>query len=376
MKALVSGGAGFIGSHLVSALLERNYDVVVLDSLVSRVHGPNAKVRLPKDVRFLQEDVRDKHAWEKALDGVNVVFHEAAYQDYMADYSTFFHSNVVSTALLYEVIRERHLEIEKVVVASSQAVYGEGQYECASHGKLLPSARSQQQMKRGDWELRCSECHEILRPILLKENYPNPFNQYALSKYSQEMAALRLGRSLGIPTVALRYSITQGPRQSLLNQYSGVLRIFLRQIKSGKTITIYEDGLQTRDFVHIQDVVEANLKVLEDVRANYEAYNVGSGNPTTILEYASRLLAKMQVEVRPLVTGEFREGDNRHSVSSVNKLQALGWSPKRNLDKIMEDFLAWIEELGPLPSEAPAAEDAMRLGGVLQASLVTGSVAE
>jgi dTDP-L-rhamnose 4-epimerase len=372
MKVLVTGGAGFIGSHLVSALVDRNYEVVVLDSLVPRVHGPGAKPNFSSDVRFIQEDVRDKSAWEKALDGVSVVFHEAAYQDYMADYSTFFHSNVVSTALLYEVIRERRLNIQKVVVASSQAVYGEGQYVCAMHGKLLPSARTNERMKRGNWELVCTICGENLKPVLLQEDFPNPFNQYALSKYSQEMAALRLGRSLSIPTVGLRYSITQGPRQSLLNQYSGVLRIFLRQIKAGQSVTIYEDGLQTRDFVHVQDVVDANLKVLSDDRANYEAYNVGSGEPTSILEYAHRLAAKMGSSSKLRITGEYREGDNRHSVSSVDKLRGLGWSPKRDLDKIMEDFLGWIGQLGALPAGIPDAQDMMRLGGVLQTASLAG----
>ena len=142
MKALVSGGAGFIGSHLVDALLQRNWEVTVLDSLESRVHGPAPKPTLPPGVEFLRADVRDKTAWEKALEGVEVVFHQAAYQDYMTDYSTFFHSNVVGTALLFEVIRQRHLQIRKVVVASSQAVYGEGQYQCGAHGVVLPLART------------------------------------------------------------------------------------------------------------------------------------------------------------------------------------------------------------------------------------------
>ncbi len=376
MRTLVTGGAGFIGSHLVSALLDRGYDVVVLDSLVPRVHGAAGKPNLPPGVRFLQADVRDKSAWEKALKGVDIVFHEAAYQDYMADYSTFFHSNVVSTALLYEVIREQNLDIQKVVVASSQAVYGEGQYECDAHGRMLPPARGHEQMRRAEWELKCPVCGLALRACLLREDYPNPYNQYALSKYSQEMLALRLGRLLGVPTVALRYSITQGPRQSLLNQYSGVLRIFLRQIKANQPLTIYEDGLQTRDFVHVQDVVNANLHVLRDSRSDYEAYNVGSGERTTVLAYARRLVAKMAADSELHITAEFREGDNRHSVSSVEKLRALGWAPRRTLDDIMEDFLAWIEELGDLPDAIPKAEELMRTRGVLRAASVVSSATD
>jgi dTDP-L-rhamnose 4-epimerase len=224
---------------------------------------------VPKQVRFLHADVRDRSAWETALEGVEVVFHQAAYQDYMPDYSTFFHTNVVGTALLFEIIRQRGYAIKKVIVASSQAVYGEGQYQCEEHGFFLPPARSLEGMRNADWEIHCPTCGLPARSLLLSEEYTNPFNQYALSKFSQELTALRLGRSLDIPTVALRYSITQGPRQSLQNQYSGILRIFLRRIKAGLPLIIYEDGVQTRDFVHVKDVVAANMKVLMSAEANY-----------------------------------------------------------------------------------------------------------
>jgi len=371
LKALVSGGAGFIGSHLVDALSERNWEVTVLDSLETRVHGLAPKPVLPRGVRFLRADVRDKRAWEKALEGVQIVFHQAAYQDYMNDYSTFFHSNVVGTALLFEVIRQHHLPIRKVIVASSQAVYGEGQYQCTTHGLVLPSARSTEQMQRGEWEVRCPQCAEFVQPQLLREEYSNPFNQYALSKFSQELAALRLGRAIGVPTVALRYSITQGPRQSLLNQYSGILRIFLRRIKARQPIIIYEDGLQTRDFVHIKDVVEANLKVLETENANYEAYNVGSGERTTVLDYADLLARKLKTELNVRMAGEFRVGDNRHSVSSIDKIRTLGWAPRRSLDCIIDDFLTWVYELGELPSNIPDAEAHMRAGGIVQTTTAT-----
>ena len=369
MKALVSGGAGFIGSHLVDALLQRNWEVTVLDSLESRVHGPAPKLNFPPGVRFLRGDVRDKAAWEKGLEGTEVVFHQAAYQDYMTDYSTFFHSNVVGTALLFEVIRQRHLNIRKVIVASSQAVYGEGQYQCDAHGMVLPLARTNRQMQKGDWEVRCPQCQQTVQPLLLREDFPNPFNQYALSKFSQELAALRLGRAIGVPTVALRYSITQGPRQSLLNQYSGILRIFLRRIRAGQPVIIYEDGLQTRDFVHIHDVVDANLTVLDDDRTDYEAYNVGSGVRTTVQDYAHQLARKMRAEIDLQIAGDFRVGDNRHSVSDIAKIKSLGWSPRRNLDRIMDDFLTWIDQPGVLPSGISDTEELMRAGGVVRATI-------
>lgn len=366
MKALVTGGAGFIGSHIVDALLDQNYEVVVLDSLEARVHGPKPNPQIPPGVRFIHADVTDKKAWEKCLEGVDVVFHQAAYQDYMPDYSTFFRTNVVGTALLFEVIRQRRVKIQKIVVASSQAVYGEGQYHCSTHGLVLPGARSATQMRRGDWEPTCPQCGESLQSLLLDEEHTNPFNQYALSKFSQELAALRLGSAIGVPTVALRYSITQGPRQSLLNQYSGILRIFLWRIKAGQPVFIYEDGHQTRDFVHVKDVVEANLTVLRSEAANYNAYNVGSGKRTTVLEYAYLLARKLGLQADIRVQGEFREGDNRHSVSSIDKLQKLGWIPKLELGSIMDDFLQWIDTLDGLPSNVPDAVELMRAGGVVQ----------
>jgi len=311
-------------------------------------------------------DVRDESAWERALESVDVVFHQAAYQDYMTDYSTFFQTNVVGTALLFEVIRRRHLGIRKVIVASSQAVYGEGQYECAKHGVVLPSARSNEQMRKGDWEVHCPQCGETVQPLLLREDYPNPFNPYALSKLSQELAALRLGLGVGVPTVALRYSITQGPRQSLLNQYSGILRIFLSRIKSGLPVIVYEDGRQTRDFVHVKDVVDANLLVLESDSANYQAYNVGSGVRTTVLEFANRLASRLQADIELRISRDFRVGDNRHSVSSVERLEKLGWTPQRSLSQILDDFLAWVDEVGDLPSNVPDAYQEMCNRGVVQ----------
>ena len=343
MRALVSGGAGFIGSHLVDELLKWNYEVVVLDNLEPRVHGSGRADHLPAGVRFVQGDVRDKSAWQEALEGVGIVFHQAAYQDYMPDYSKFFHTNVVGTALLYEVIREQKLKVQKIVAASSQSVYGEGQYECRAHGLVMPPARSQAQMERGDWDLKCPVCSAPVKVLELKEEYPNPFNPYALSKYSEELAALRLGRLFQIPTVALRYSITQGPRQSPYNSYSGICRIFTLRFLNSQPPVIYEDGRQLRDYVHVADVVQANLLVARDPRADFEAFNVGSGKGITVREYASLLARTLGSEILPLVPGKFRVGDNRHSVSSIRKLKALGWSPRKDLEHIMKDYVAWLE---------------------------------
>lgn len=366
MRALVTGGAGFIGSHVVDELLKRNCEVVVLDNLEPRVHAGGKANYLTSEVHFIQGDVRDKSACREALEGVDLVFHEAAYQDYMPDYSKFFHTNVVGTVLLYEVIREQKLKVQKIVVASSQAVYGEGQYECQVHGPVMPPARPKKQMEAGDWELRCPICRAPVKPLELKEEYSNPFNQYAISKYSEELAALRLGRLFDVPTVALRYSITQGPRQSPHNSYSGICRIFTLRFLNGQAPIVYEDGQQLRDYVHVADVVQANLLVASDPKADFESFNVGSGKGVTVLEYANLLAKTLGSETEPLIPGKFRVGDNRHSVSSIEKLKALGWRPNKNLEQIMKDYVMWLESSGLLDQFYLQADREMERAGVVR----------
>jgi dTDP-L-rhamnose 4-epimerase len=344
MRALVTGGAGFIGSHIADALLERGYEVCVLDNLEPRVHPNGRPAYLNRSIEFLHGDVRDRTMVERALAGVEVVFHEAAYQDYMPDYSKFFHSNVVSTALLFEVIREKRIGVQKFIVASSQSVYGEGQYHCPEDGFFLPAARTAEQLDRGDWNVQCPKCGEELLPVPLREEHVNPAGPYGVSKFAQELAALQLGRLLGIPTVALRYSIVQGARQSFYNAYSGICRIFTRALRSGTAPMIFEDGNQLRDYIHISDVVAANLLVLDDPRADGQAFNVGNNHPITVLEYARVLTRKMNANVPLEIPGAYRVGDVRHTVSSVAKLQSLGWKATKGLEVIFDDYLAWLEQ--------------------------------
>lgn len=365
MRVLVTGGAGFIGSHLVDRFLKEGFRVRVLDHLDPRVHANRRASCLPAEVDLVYGDITDRDTLRQALRDIDVVCHQAAYQDYMPDFSRFLLVNGVGTALLYELIVREKMKIKKVIVASSQAVYGEGQYECAGCGFFLPVPRSQEQLSQGRWEVQCPKCGKPATPCLLEERYINPYNQYAVSKLAEEKIALGLGWLHGIPTVALRYSITQGPRQSLFNQYSGVCRIFVRQALRNESLLIYEDGLQTRDFVHVQDVVDANLLVLAKEAANFQAFNVGSGKATTVLEYANQVRAKVPSTVGIALTGEYRRGDNRHSVSSVEKLRQLGWSPKRGLSAILDDFLGWVQEIGGIPEQAQDASAHMRRAGVV-----------
>src|ERR1700730_17044715 len=263
MRVLVIGGAGFIGSHLVDRFLEEGFQVRVLDSLDRKVHPFGRPNDIPSDVDFIQGDITDRGTLLAALQDVDVVSHQAAYQDYMPDFSRFLEVNAVSTALLFELIIGQRLPVKKIIVASSQAVYGEGQYRCLDHGDFQPVPRSPRQLQRGDWQVVCSSCGESVQALPLEERSNNPYNQYAVSKLAQEKTALGLGWLHGVPTVALRYSITQGKRQSLYNHYSGICRIFFSRSLRALPLIIYEDGLQTRDFVHVQDVVDANLLVLE-----------------------------------------------------------------------------------------------------------------
>jgi dTDP-L-rhamnose 4-epimerase len=266
------------------------------------------------------------------------------------------------------LIVEDRMKIQKVIVASSQSVYGEGQYVCDEHGPFFPTPRTAQQLQRKQWDVVCARCARRAQPSLLAEQHTNPFNQYAVSKLAQEKIALGLGWLHGVPTVALRYSITQGPRQSLFNHYSGICRIFVSRALSGEPLVIYEDGLQTRDFVHIDDVVNANMLVLEKDSANAQAFNVGSGVPTSVMEYARLVRAKVGIAVDFHVPAEYRTGDNRHSVSAISKLQALGWSPTRNISQILDDFIDWIQQSGGVPDNIQDAYACMKQAGVVLAA--------
>jgi len=366
MKALVTGGAGFIGSHICDALLARGYSVRVVDNLQPRVHPRGKPKYLSSEIEFIHGDVRDKGVMERALANVDVIFHAAAYQDYMRDYSTFFDTNVTSTALIFEIIRERRFPVQKFVLSSSQAVYGEGQYQCPKHGFQMPEARTVSRLDLGEWNLYCEQCGEELEPLLLEEQSTNPATSYGLTKLFGEMVANRLGKLIGVPAVSLRYSITQGSRQSFYNAYSGICRIFTRTLRNRKPPTVYEDGRQQRDYVHIEDVVRANLIALESEQMNYQAFNVGTGRTTTVLEYAQKLAKKMGVAVEPIVPGAYRIGDVRHTVSSVAKLSALGWRPTRNLDDIFDHYLAWLYTVADTDDYFTPAYAAMKQDGVVR----------
>ncbi len=344
MNVLVTGGAGFIGSHTVDLLLARGHHVRILDNLSPPVHV-SGKVPdyVPKEAEFIVGDVRDRDALRSALAGIDAVIHLAAYQDYLPDFSKFFHVNAVGTALLYELIVEHALPVRKVVVASSQAVYGEGKYTCPTHGAQYPGLRSEEQLRRSQWELTCPVCDGLMQVQRTDESRVNPHNQYAISKYTQELIALNLGARYHIPSTALRFSITQGPRQSLRNAYSGILRIFTLALLHQQAPVIYEDGGQLRDYVNVGDVARAIELTLSDPRADYQVFNVGGNDALCVQDYAAAVAAAIGADVRPAIEGHFRLGDTRHIVSDISRLQTLGWTPQTPLAQTIHDYVVWAQ---------------------------------
>jgi len=364
----VTGGAGFIGSHTVDLLLQEGYQVRILDSLTPPVHedGQVPDYLPVNDVEFMRADVRDKASWEAALLGVDAVIHLAAYQDYLPDFGKFFHVNTVGTALLYEVVVERRLPVRKIVVASSQATYGEAKYLRADGSVVYPGLRPEAQLKRGLWEPLDPETAEPLTPTWTDESRVMPHNQYSMSKFTQEMVALNLGERYGIPSVAMRYSIVQGPRQSFRNAYSGVLRIFAQRLLNGQAPVCYEDGKQLRDYVSVHDVARANLLVLEDPRADYQAFNVGGDRKVSVLDYAQLVAQRAASAIQPEIPGVYRFGDTRHVFSDVSKLGTLGWQPTVSLAEIVDGYIAWAQAQLGFRDYYAKAEAQMEAKGTLR----------
>ena len=365
-KVLVTGGAGFIGSHTVDLLLERGYGVRILDNLQPRVHPRGKPDYLPAEAEFIEGDVANRADLGKALRGVNRVIHLAAYQDYLPDFSTFIHTNTESSALLFELIVENNFPVEKIVFASSQSVSGEGRYGCAEHGVIYPEPRSIEQLQRGDWEVKCPSCGAEMKPLLIDEKTIHPHTAYAISKYAIEMLAKSLGQRYGIPTACMRYTYVQGTRNSFYNAYSGIARRFALRLLNGMPPICYEDGKQLRDYVNVKDVARANVTVMEDERSSFQVFNAGGGRAVTVLEFAEIMIREFASGLEPQVPGEFRLGDTRHTISDNAKLNALGWEPVTPVEQNVREYAAWMREQKGTAEYLEEAERIMREQGVIQ----------
>ena len=321
---------------------------------------------LSPEVEFYEGDVRNEDLLRNLLRRVDAVYHLAAYQDYLPDFARFSDVNVVSTALLYQIIVAERLELARVVVASSQAAMGEGLYRCPLDGEQLPGMRPESALAAGQWDIPCPECGGPLTMQATPERVANPQNAYGMSKLGQEMVAVNLGRRYGVPTAALRYSIVQGPRQSVFNAYSGACRIFCLHYRQNRVPTLYEDGEAIRDYVNIDDVVDANVLVLQDDRAVGSVFNVGGGAPVTTRELASIVMRQYGSDRPAIAPGEFRFGDTRHILSDINALSMLGWSPKRTPTDSVASYAEWLDGIDGLDGVLDEANASMRSLGVVR----------
>ena len=347
-KILVTGGAGFIGSHLVDELVERGHKVRVLDSLIEQVHGGGPQY-LNSAAEFVRADVCDAEAVRHALDGVDAVFHEAAevgVGQSMYEPVRYMGTNTMGTTILLDEVRKRKSQIKKFVVASSMSIYGEGEYQCAGCGSVAPAVRDLEKLREGEWDLRCPQCNGELTTVPTRESKQLfPASVYAVSKLDQEQLSLIMGRAAGVPTVALRYFNGYGTRQALSNPYTGVCAIFCARLLNDKAPLVYEDGKQTRDFVHVSDIVQANLLALESSGADYQAVNIGSGQPISIAEVAEMLAQAMGKNISAEITGQHRVGDIRHCVADISKAKRLlGYAPKVQLRGGIDELIGWVKK--------------------------------
>lgn len=366
-NVLVTGGAGFIGSHVVDALLAAGYGVRVLDSLGPPTHDGQTPEWLDKRAEFLLGDVCVKDDWRRALGGMDAVIHLAAYMDYHPDFSTYVKTNIESVTLLFEVILEEKLSIKKIVAASSQSVYGEGKYECADHGLFYPGFRSEEQLLAQKWEQFCPKCGKEAKPLPEDEDdLLKPLTPYGISKLSSEHFLMNLGRRYGVPTTALRFSIALGPRQSFRHFYSGALRAFAVNVLNNEPIAMNENGEQTRDFINVLDVAAAHIAVLADSRANWQAFNVGSGETTKVIDLARLVAEEAKVKFNPFLSDRYRVGDARHSRMNNEKLKALGWKPENGLRAAVRDYIGWIKNFKNLKEIMDANYLQLQKEGILK----------
>ncbi len=349
---LVTGGAGFIGSHLVDALVENGYRVRILDSLVPQVHEAGPPAHLNQQAEFIEGDVCDAGVVTRALDGIDAVFHKAAevgVGQSMYEIDRYVRANDLGTAVLLEAIIKRPEKLKKLVVASSMSIYGEGAYNCPGCGTVYPQIRDNKQLLERRWDYECSACQQKLSPVGTKEDKPLfPTSVYAITKQDQEQFCLVLGRAYGIPAVALRYFNVYGDRQALSNPYTGVCAIFSSRLLNDQPPLIFEDGEQTRDFVHVSDIVQANLLALQTDRADYLPVNVGTGRATSIREVTALLSKGLGKNIEPEIVGKYREGDIRHCVADISRARGLlGYEPRVSLEDGIPGLLAWVEQQSP-----------------------------
>lgn len=352
-NVLVTGGAGFIGSNIVLKLLTKGYGVVVLDSLSEQIHGVNPDKTSPlfqsiKDkVVFIKGDVNNRSDWVKALVGVDYIIHLAAETgtgQSMYEIKKYVDTNIGGTALLLDILTNTKHNVKRVVVAESRAIYGEGKYHCPNCGDVYPLERKDEDMAKGDFECKCPICGgEVELVATTEDSTIHPSSVYGISKQVQGQLVHLVCKSIGVESVSFRYQNVYGPGQSLSNPYTGILSIFSTRIKNGNGINVFEDGMETRDFVYIEDVVDATILGMEVPEANGHVFNIGTGVATDVLTVANTLCKKYGVNVPITVSGNYRLGDIRHNFADISAArQILGFVPKWKFSDGIEQFTNWV----------------------------------
>jgi len=349
---LITGGAGFIGSNLTRKLVSKGYNVTILDNLSKQIHGKNQDSELYKSIKdistFILGDVCNKFDWNRALQGQDAVIHLAAETgtgQSMYEISRYNEVNIIGTSHLLNILANDKHTIKKMIIASSRSIYGEGKYNCKNDGIVYPFVREERALAQGEFDPKCPFCKGDLELKPTDEiSKIHPSSIYGITKQQQEQMILLMGAVLNIPAVALRYQNVYGPGQSLTNPYTGILSIFSTRLLNGNDIDIYEDGEESRDFVYIDDVVNATIMALEKTKANNKIFNVGSGVATTVSQVANTLKEFYNSNVNITISGKYRLGDIRHNYADLSKIkEALGFSPKFNFNSGISEFVKWVK---------------------------------
>ena len=352
-RILITGGAGFIGSNMALKLVKQRYKVTVLDNLSKQIHGTDAERTSPlyasiKDkVTFIKGSVVERNDWEKAIKGQDAIIHLAAETgtgQSMYDIQKYIDVNIGGTGILLDILANKEHSVRKVIVASSRAIYGEGKYKCATHGYVFPKERNELDLSQGDFECKCPICNgELKLAGTCEDSLIHPTSIYGITKQTQEQMVLVACKALSIPSVAYRYQNVYGPGQSLKNPYTGILSIFSTQIKNNNNINIFEDGKESRDFVYIEDVVDATILGLENDNANYQSFNIGFGEATDVITIAKQLKMNYSSNIKINISGNYRIGDIRHNYADMSKTEKLlGFKAKWNFSKGIQEFCKWV----------------------------------
>ena len=348
---LITGGAGFIGSRLCERLFDKGYNITVMDNLSSQIHGNGESFlfnRIKGKCIFINGDVRNKGDWKKAIKGQDIIAHLAAETgtgQSMYEIEKYNDVNIMGTAYMLELLNTINHKVKKIIVASSRAIYGEGKYLCPIHGVTYPNQRSKFDMDKRVFNLKCDTCNSELELAATDEkSKTHPTSIYGITKQQQEQMVMITGASLGIPSVSFRYQNVYGPGQSLGNPYTGILSIFSTSILNGNDLDIYEDGEESRDFVYIEDAVDATILGIEKEYANGEVFNVGSGVATTVRQVSEALKHYYNAKINILISGKYRLGDIRHNYADLSKINhVLGFRPKFDFQKGISEFVSWVK---------------------------------